>query len=115
MIAFQSALELDPDSVVAHYALAVAYHDKGWFDLAITHYERTLALQPDMAQAHSNLGVLFAKSGRMKAALPHFEAAARLQPDNPSFRANLQRARQEIDSTGVPTPTEEPPALIPSR
>ena len=47
----------------------------------------------------------------MKEAIPRFEAAVKLQPDNAAFRANLERAQEELAEGGP----DEPLALIPRR
>lgn len=53
--AYLRALELVPESSIAHYNYGVALEKMGRVDEAIAHYRRALAIEPQFRAAHSNL------------------------------------------------------------
>lgn len=55
---FEKAIELDPNSVVAHYNMALAYRMSRRFDLARRQFQKVLKLDPEFRQAKVALALL---------------------------------------------------------
>jgi type IV pilus assembly protein PilF len=72
----QKALELDPDYLGAHEAIAVLYGRVGENDLADKHYRKALRLAPERAQTHNNYGQFLCSQGRYDDAEKEFMIAA---------------------------------------
>ena len=95
---YETALELDPNSVEAHYGLAVIYeyNKKGLrygntFNIqkSIFHYEKALQLDPDLQDAIFNLAVLYQKKGFTRLAINQYVELLRIDPDNAVVHYNL--------------------------
>lgn len=90
--AFESALELDPDSALAYYDLGVTYGNQGRYDEAVAAYEKALALEPEgltAAKALNNLGAIAQGQGDLATAGTFFEQAVAAAPDHLESRYNL--------------------------
>lgn len=83
------ALALDPDSLSAVHAAAVAATARRKLDRAEEHYRRLLERLPELAAAHLGLAHVLELSGRRAAALPHLEKALALDPEDPDVLAAL--------------------------
>jgi superkiller protein 3 len=79
---FAQAIRREPDSVPAHYNLALNLIEQKRFTEAARELEIVVRLQPALAAARFNLGSLYAQTGRLRAALPHMAEAHRLEPAN---------------------------------
>jgi len=86
---FSEALRIDPDSVEAHYNLAIALAKQGRTAEAIEHYLQALRIKPDYVEAHNNLGNALAKQGRTAEAIEHYLQALRIKPDSVEAHYNL--------------------------
>ena len=91
MVAYETALRIDPDYVDAHTNLGNALLNlPGRLPDAIAQYEAVLRIKPDSAEAHNNLGTaLLNAPGRMPDAIAQYEAALRLNPDFAQAHFNL--------------------------
>lgn len=59
IVAYQKALELDPNFQAAYANLGVTYYQIQQFDLAASQYEKALELNPNDGEVAYNLGVLY--------------------------------------------------------
>jgi tetratricopeptide (TPR) repeat protein len=66
------AIQLQPNSGIAHFNLGTLYAARGRFDLAQPHFEETIRLYPNYAEAHSNFGQLLLSGATSKAASGSF-------------------------------------------
>jgi serine/threonine-protein kinase len=62
------SLELDPEYAVGHWALGLAYEQKGLLDEAIAHHRKAVALSEDSLLLKSALGNAYARAGRREEA-----------------------------------------------
>lgn len=88
---FEAALRSDPQSVGAHYALAVNLlgTPERSADVA-RHLDETLRLSPDYVEAHNVRGVFLAQQGRRDEARRAWNRALELAPDYEPARRNLR-------------------------
>jgi tetratricopeptide (TPR) repeat protein len=80
-VAFETALEADPENFGAHFNLAFAYTMLGRQAEAISGYEKALELKPGLYQAQLNLGVLLLEAKEVERALPYLKAAVAQKAD----------------------------------
>lgn len=59
IIAYQKAIELDPNYQAAYANLGVTYYQQQQFDLAASQYEKALELNPEDGDVAYNLGALY--------------------------------------------------------
>ena len=72
--AFKQAIASNNKDAVAHNHLGILQRQKGQFNEARTHYQRSLAIDSDYASAHLNLGILFdIYLQDLKQALRHYQ------------------------------------------
>ena len=79
--AYQKAIALDPELVMAHNNLGNLLVRQGKSDEALAAYKRAISLEPENAIAYNNLGNLLAHQGKLGDALDCYETAIRLKPD----------------------------------
>ena len=92
VVAWQKALELNPEDSRGHNNLGVALFDSGKIDEAISEYRKSLELNSTSSQAHNNLGSALAEKGDLQEATTQLEQAVELNPDNGAARVNLGNA-----------------------
>ena len=79
-----TAVKLDPDEGRCHRFLAIAYHHRGEFDLALSHFERAVALNPNDANGIARMGLALATSGgRADEGIALIRQAMSLNPFHP--------------------------------
>ena len=89
---FEKILTKNPNFILAHYDLAVAYRDLGMLEKAIGQYEKTLELNPDFPEALSNLGGYYFREGRLDEAVKLFKKAIQVYPNFIQALSNLGAA-----------------------
>ncbi len=89
---FEKILARDPNFILAHYDLAVAYRDLGMIEKAIGQYEKTLALNPGFPEALSNLGGYYFRSEKLNKAVELFKKAVHVYPNFIQALSNLGSA-----------------------
>jgi len=86
---FERVLKIDPNYVLAHYDLAVAYRGLGDNDKAIAEYEKALSINPNFPEALSNLGGQYFRQGHTDKAIATFKEAVRIYPNFIQALSNL--------------------------
>jgi len=81
MAAFNRALELDDNNLLAHYSLALVYSRVGRYDEAMTETDRVLQLKPDYTEVHNIRGMIHNERGEYLKAM----ASYRLLLDSPTY------------------------------
>jgi tetratricopeptide (TPR) repeat protein len=85
----QTALNIKPDFVDAHYNLGSALSRQGNLEAGIYQFGETLRLDPDNLKALNNMGVALALQGRYGEAANYFEAALKQNPRDADVHNNL--------------------------
>jgi tetratricopeptide (TPR) repeat protein len=88
------AVELDPESAMAHDVLGWAYYLTGRWREARTHLQRALVLDPDLARAHYHLGALYAARGDVEAAQREYQRAIDLDSEG-FYRQRAEKALKD--------------------
>ncbi|MFS2009587.1 tetratricopeptide repeat protein [Azospirillum sp. CT11-132] len=86
---YAAALRVAPDSVDAHYGLALALHSQGRPQDAEPHYRKVLATHAHLGEVHNNLGVALQDLGRFAEAVAAHWEAVRLSPADASSLSRL--------------------------
>ncbi|HHH38175.1 MAG TPA: type IV pilus biogenesis/stability protein PilW [Sedimenticola sp.] len=66
--------------------LAVAYMQRGQYDIALRQAQKAISVEPDNAQAHNVAALIFARLGENEVAERHFREALDLEPRNSYVR-----------------------------
>lgn len=80
-IAFNKAIERNPNYELAYFNLAFVYTQLGNFDLAIKNYNKTIELNPNFEGAYRNLGIVYYVMERYDLALEFFQEFLRISND----------------------------------
>lgn len=90
------AIQLQPNSGIAHFNLGTLYAARGRFDLAQPHFEETIRHYPNYAEAYSNFGQLQAQRGDLEGGIRQFRKAIELNPSlgGPYLNLGVALARQ---------------------
>jgi Flp pilus assembly protein TadD len=86
---FESALEIEPNSVSAHVGLGLAMLAGDNKEEGLSHLQRAVEIDPKSARAQAALGVSLDQLGRGEEALVHLEAARALRPHDARILNNL--------------------------
>ena len=86
---FAHAVDVMPDSHIAHDNLGNVHLREGRIDLAMAEYREALRLRPDYAEARCNIGMALELSGKPADALAEYRAALRLDPGLAEAHVNL--------------------------
>ncbi|MFK8015299.1 MAG: sulfotransferase [Gammaproteobacteria bacterium] len=84
-VAFDRALRLEPDWLVAHLHLAHVLRADGQFAQALQRYEKALKIEPESAPAHTGAATMCQELGAMSRAEHHFAKACSLEPGSPGL------------------------------
>jgi tetratricopeptide (TPR) repeat protein len=100
----RKAIELQPDSALAHYEMGLALFETGDWKTSAGHFEIVVSRMPKFADARFSLGAVYARIDKVPQALTELEAALELDPAH--YRANLLMGRiltlQGKASAGLP-------------
>jgi len=80
-IAFNKAIERNPDYELAYFNLAFVYTQIGNFDLAIKNYNKTIELDPNFENSYRNLGIVYYIMEKYDLALEFFNEFLRVSAD----------------------------------
>ncbi len=83
------ALEVTKDNYVMHNNYGNALRDKGRFNEAVTHFERSTKINPRYVKAYVNLGMVYFREEKITQAAACWNEALRLEPDNIGVLNNL--------------------------
>ncbi|MGB9596924.1 MAG: tetratricopeptide repeat protein, partial [Candidatus Poribacteria bacterium] len=86
---FKKAIEIDPDSMLAHSNLAYIYEGQGKLDEAIAEFKELLRIKPDFPQIHVGLGLLYDAQGKVDDAIVEMNKAIQLDPKTTVAYINL--------------------------
>jgi len=87
----RKAIELQPDSMQAHYEMGLVLFETGDWKTAAGHFEIVAAKMPKFADARFSLGSVYARIDRIDEAVGELKAALELEPRH--YRANLLLGR----------------------
>jgi len=94
---FTSALDKNPDHVMAHLGLAITYMQMERFTEAETEFNRTLELAPEMAVAYADRGILYDRAGKYESALADYKKALALDSEALGGPGWLWRFMRNVD------------------
>jgi tetratricopeptide (TPR) repeat protein len=89
VVAFQHALDMQPDYFDAVHNMATVLFMQGDFEAAIAHYRQALRLKPDHAGAHYNLALALQQLDKIEESLGSYRQALALEPSHLDARNNL--------------------------
>ncbi|MGA3008002.1 MAG: tetratricopeptide repeat protein, partial [Opitutaceae bacterium] len=93
IVAYETALRIDPNYALAHNNLGNALAQSGRLSDAIVQFVAALRIDPDCADAHTNFGnVLSSMPERLPDAIAQYEEALRIKPDFAEAHCNLGTA-----------------------
>ncbi len=84
ILAFEQALQLDPDDAVAYNGKGLALANLQFYQDALIAYEQAIVLNPYFTNAYLNKGSVLCNLKRYQEALPVCERAIQLEPNNAS-------------------------------
>ncbi len=77
---YKEALNVNPDFVIARYALAALYVREKSYDDAIIQYKEIIRIDPGSAKTYNKMGVVYAKKGAMDEAEKYILSALKIDP-----------------------------------
>src|SRR6056297_2061673 len=86
---FYKALQINPDSEVSHYNMALALRKTGQYDQAIQHYKKALKIDPRCTKALDGLGDIYLNQNNLKRAKTYFQKILDIEPQNKEALLNL--------------------------
>src|SRR5260221_7912903 len=86
---YEKLLELDPDNVRLHDAVAAIYLGLHRTDEAVAHLTEALRVNPEFELAHYNMAMALVGLNRLHDAADHFRRAAQIKPEFVAARVNL--------------------------
>ena len=92
---YEHCLDVHPDTVAAHYNIAIALGERGRDQDAVDHLQKVIAIRPDQWKAHNNLGAFMKKLGRTEEAIFHLQQTVEINPDLAESHCNLGVALNE--------------------
>lgn len=83
------ALDVTPESSIAHYNLAFHLKAQDKLNEAVEHYRHAVRINPGYVEAHTNLANALSGRGQLDDALGHYREALRLSPGSVEAYNNL--------------------------
>lgn len=96
-LAYQRAIEADPDFADAHCNLGSVYFNQNRRDRARSCFERAVAIQPRHVEANLNLGTLCEEAGADESALRHYRTALEADPLYPDTHVSLALVYEKLE------------------
>ncbi len=87
--AYEAAVELAPNSVLAHYNLAILLREMRDFETALTHNKLAAELAPDFDRALNNLGISYQELGYFDEAKDAYRKCLAVNPGHVGATAHL--------------------------
>lgn len=91
-MAYEKALEINPDEPVNWFNLGNVYRHVKAFQEAVEAYEKAIALDPQHLDSHNNLGMTYRDLGDDAKAIEIYQRAQEFAPDNATLNYNLGQA-----------------------
>jgi tetratricopeptide (TPR) repeat protein len=85
---YRKSLELDPESIAAHFNLASSLARSGEFEEAELHFRAVLEKEPS-SQAYTGLGIVLWEQGKRKEGIASMRAAIEADPNNATAHDQL--------------------------
>lgn len=111
---YLNSLQLNPDFLESHKALALLYYKNGNMDGATRHFQSELKINPNSIPSNIYLSEIYEKQGRGQLAIPLFERVLTLDSTNKKAKAELERLYvlypkpKPVVKDSVVTPTPAP-------
>ena len=90
LAAYRKAIEIDPQSALAHYKLGAFLGQRRADEEAMVYLRKAVTLDPDYRDAHFNLATALSRLGRLDEALHHFDQVLASNPED--LQARLRKA-----------------------
>ncbi len=87
--ALQSALQENPNLIMARFLLGTIYRQQGEYSAAVEQFKRVVELDPYVASNHYNLGLAYHLLARLQEAVASYLQAIHLKPDDLKSNMNL--------------------------
>jgi protein O-GlcNAc transferase len=87
--AFQAAIKIDPEYLMAHTHLGSSYQSQGRITEAREAYEKALAINSSSPEALNNLAIISQSMGEFSVALDYLRRATENAPGNAAFHSNI--------------------------
>ena len=104
LVAYRTALELDPGYASALTNVGVLQFQRGELDAAIESFEASLEVAPESADTLTNLAYALDAKGDRAAAVARFEEALALEPRHFQAHNNLGMTLYELVGRTRPAP-----------
>ncbi len=98
---WKRALACTSGNNFAAYNMAIALHDLGRLDEAVTYYQKALEINPNDFQAECNLGTVFMEQHQTDKAIACFQKALEIEPNYAQAHCNLGNALLQWGETGL--------------
>jgi len=99
-VQFRLAIDLEPDYWEAHYYLGDCYYNLGYYDRAVTYYDRVLVLHSDPVWAtkvNYNIGLVYEKTGKYDRAVERYDRALKVKPGySPAKQAKTRLLKSRV-------------------
>ena len=89
------AIQIFPNQPIFHNNLGNAYRNSGYFEQAITSYQKALQIRPDLVETYINMGVAYHQSADLEQAAAAFQKAITLKPNCAEAHYNLGNTFKE--------------------
>jgi len=96
---YRAALDAWSESPDAHYNLAGAYVEKGWYEEAANEYAETLGLNPNHVYSLYNLGCVHFRQGSYQEAAAQWEQVVKMRPRYLDALYNLALAYEMMEDS----------------
>jgi tetratricopeptide (TPR) repeat protein len=91
---YLTAIELEPDMVLAHYNLGKAWQIQGEHSAAVACFDRVIELNPEHISGYTDAGFSLMVLGQVAKAMPYFKRAIALKPDFVEAYCRLGESRR---------------------
>ncbi len=78
---YETALEIEPDNIVALTNIGCIFDNKGEVVKAAAAFEKVISIQPDSFAAHYNLSQILYKQNRIEEAIDYYKKTVAIKPD----------------------------------
>ncbi len=98
IVAFERAIDIDPNHRNAHLELGIIYGQRGHLNVGEEHYKQAIRIDADYSEAHNNLGTVYARQARWEEAIKEYRKALEnpMYPWPDSAYYNLARALSQV-------------------